>query len=227
MRAKNLKEQLILSLAPPLGAWTLRAMAATWRIGEAGHTALSPLASPKQPYIYVVWHECALAAGFYRGQALHALASQSFDGELISRALLRLGWMRAARGSSTRGGGTGLLEMQGFLDQGEHVLLTVDGPRGPRRVAKDGAIKLASLSGRPVVPVAFACSPELRIKSWDRMIVPPPLARGVFWFGEELHFQKTAHKAADDLKRLQEGLDQATLDATASLTSNTSPPPPR
>lgn len=210
IRPKNFKEKLLLALAPTLGAGILRAMEATWRIQEAGHKEHSPLARPKGSKIYAIWHESVLTASFYRGQAMHALASQSFDGELISRALVRLGWKTPARGSSSRGGSTGLNELNGFLALGEHVLLTVDGPRGPRRRAKDGAVQLARLSGCAVVPVAFACRPAPRLKSWDRMILPPPLARGVFWFGEELHFKRGERTPLEDLNRLQDGVDQTT-----------------
>lgn len=213
MQPNNLKEKLILGTVPCLGAWTLKGLAATWNIKEAGQRALSPLARPGRSLIYAVWHENSLIAGFYQNQPLHALASQSFDGELISRALIHLGWLRPARGSSTRGGSSGLLELEGFLARNEHVLLTVDGPRGPRRQAKEGAVKLARLSGHGVVPVAFACKPQARLKSWDRMLIAPPFARGVFWFGEELRFGRGQGGAGGDLERLQDGLVQATADA--------------
>lgn len=213
MQPKDFKQKMVLSLAPPLAIGILRGLAATWRIKEAGQRSFSPLAGPKQACIYVVWHESVLAAGFYRDEAIHALASQSFDGELISRTLMGLGWPTPARGSSSRGGSAGLSEMQGFLDQGDHVLLTVDGPRGPRRVAKDGAIKLSRLSGHPVVPVAFACRPQPRLKTWDRMVIPPPFARGVFCFGGELRFASQDKNPAEDLRQLQTGLDQAVVDA--------------
>jgi hypothetical protein len=211
--AKNNKERLLLGLVPRLGAWTLRAFGLTWRIREAGRTQHSPFGKPAKAKIYVVWHESALAASFYRGQSLHALASKSFDGELISRALLRLGWKDAARGSSSRGASSGLMELHGFLNQGDPVLLTVDGPRGPRRIAKDGAIKLAVLSGHSVVPVAFCSRPDLRLKTWDRMNVPPPFARGVFWFGEELSFSADSGRSSGALRELQTALDRATQDA--------------
>jgi lysophospholipid acyltransferase (LPLAT)-like uncharacterized protein len=174
MQPNDFKQKMALSLAPPLAVAILRALAATWRIKETGQRSLSPLAGSKQTCIYTVWHESVLAAGFYRDEAIHALASQSFDGELISRTLMGLGWPIPARGSSSRGGSAALAEMQGFLGQGDHVLLTVDGPRGPRRLAKDGAIKLSRLSGHPVVPVAFACRPQPRLKTWDRMVIPRP-----------------------------------------------------
>jgi len=130
MKPATLKQKIVLACVPRAATLILGGLTASWRIGEAGAVSASPASRPSEPKIYAVWHEVALAAGHYRGLRLHALASQSFDGELISRALVQLGWAPPARGSSTRGGSGGTLELQGFLRQGESVLLTVDGPSG-------------------------------------------------------------------------------------------------
>ncbi|MGH7441838.1 MAG: DUF374 domain-containing protein, partial [bacterium] len=128
----------------------------------------------------------------------------------------RIGWSRTARGSSSRGGGSGLKELAGFLAKGESVLLTVDGPRGPRRKAKDGALQLARLSGCPVVPAIFATRPAPRLKSWDRMVIPPPFARAVLWYGKPM---LPGHSAEADQDALQRGLDQAVESAEGLLDS--------
>ncbi len=211
---RDWRQRLALAAAPPLGAALLRTLALTWRVQEAGRVDLSPFKRPPAPTIYAVWHESTLAAAFYRGEKLHALASRSFDGEIISHTLRKLGWPAPARGSSHRGGDSGLRELRAFLDRGEAVLLTVDGPKGPRRRAKDGAVQLAKWTGRAVVPVAFACRPALRLKSWDRMAVPTPLARGVFWFGDEL---LPRSRSGAGLEALQAGLDEANRKAEAFL----------
>lgn len=211
----TLGQKALLALAPPAGAALLRGLTATWRVAEAGRTEESPDAAPARARVYAVWHECALAAGFYRGRPLHALASRSFDGELISRVLDRLGWLRTVRGSSSRGGSAGLKDLDACLKRGEHVLLTVDGPRGPRRVAKDGALQLARLGGHPVVPVAFACRPAWRLGSWDRMVVPPPFSRGVFWFGAALAPERGSR--GPSLDALQRGLELASESAERFL----------
>jgi hypothetical protein len=219
MSSTPFKQRLLLATAPTLAAWALKGLSATWRVRHAGFTANAPWEHPKEPKIFAIWHETALAAGAFRNLPLHALASQSFDGELISRLLLKMGYLEPARGSSSRGGDAALLEMQGFLGKGEHVLLTVDGPRGPRHHAKAGAVKLATLTGRAVVPVAFTCSPCLRLHSWDRMIVPPPFCKAVFYFGEEQHFKasKDPDLITKDLERFQKCLDRATARAQAFL----------
>ncbi len=208
-RGPGAGKRLLLALAPAPAAAVLGALTATWRVTEAGHTGESPRARPKGGRIFAIWHETAPTAACYGGLRVHALASRSFDGELISRVLARLGWLETARGSSSRGGGTGLKELAGYLERGDHVLLTVDGPRGPRRRAKDGPLQLARLTGRPVVPVGFACRPALRLRSWDRMAIPAPFARGVYWFGRPL----PPARGVAALEGLQRALDLATESA--------------
>ena len=112
-----------------------------------------------------------------------------------------------------------MLELRSFLERGDHVLLTVDGPRGPRRRAKPGAVELARMTGFGLVPVAFACNPKRTLGSWDHMVIPLPLARGVLWFGDELRFPKAAAKgvAKSDLDRFQNAIDAASLNAERIL----------
>lgn len=198
---------------PPIASLVLRAMNASWRIREAGDIKLSPHANPQEPKIYAVWHEIALAASFYHDKPIHALASQSFDGELISRTLHALGYRETARGSSSRGGLAGMLRLQRGIENGGHALITCDGPRGPRHIAKLGAIHLARLSGVALVPAHFACSSGIRLRSWDHMQIPAPFARGVFWFGEELRFSREGESDEAAMGRLQKGLEKATQDA--------------
>jgi lysophospholipid acyltransferase (LPLAT)-like uncharacterized protein len=217
METLPFKKRVISLLLPTLGAWVLRGLARGSAVTEAGETGLSPLAAPREPKIYAIWHEVSLAAGHYGGQPIHPLASRSFDGELISRALARLGYLAPARGSSSRAGISAGRELWRYLKRGEHVLVTVDGPKGPRRRAKDGVVRLAQQSGLAVVPVAFACRPHWRVSSWDRMLLPLPGSRGVFWFGRELRF---APDEAEGLQRLQDGLDEATRLAELYLEFN-------
>ena len=86
------------------------------------------------------------------------------------------------RGSTTRGGSAALL---GLIRRagGSHVVLTPDGPTGPRRRLKPGAIALASMTGMPIVPIGIACPTAWRAGSWDRMMVPLPWATAFYVSG--------------------------------------------
>jgi lysophospholipid acyltransferase (LPLAT)-like uncharacterized protein len=94
------------------------------------------------------------------------------------------------RASSSRGGRAAFKAMLALSKEPVDIVLTPDGPRGPRHELKDGIIQLARMSGRPVIPMAFACSRGHRFQSWDRFLLPYPFSRGVYSFGEPIYFDK-------------------------------------
>jgi lysophospholipid acyltransferase (LPLAT)-like uncharacterized protein len=102
------------------------------------------------------------------------------------------------RGSSSRGGTEGLLELQRVVEQGRSAVFTIDGPRGPVYVAKRGATALARMTGVRVVPFYVAVEKHWTLRSWDRMIVPKPFTR--------------AHARAGAAIRVPQNADQATFD---------------
>lgn len=129
------------------------------------------------PAVYVAWHEHLLPlALLHREQGVRALVSRHRDGEILARVLDRLGY-RTVRGSSTRGGGPGLRRMIEAGRSGETLAFTPDGPRGPARRCKPGAVRAAAETGLPVVPLAAAATSARRLGSWDRFLVPAPAAR--------------------------------------------------
>jgi lysophospholipid acyltransferase (LPLAT)-like uncharacterized protein len=114
------------------------------------------LIKKRQRVIYCFWHDRLLMMPLIAlGQKASVLISQHRDGEYISRIISRFGF-RTIRGSSTRGGSLALRKMAREMRSGRHGAITPDGPRGPRHVAKEGAILLASLTGSPLVPLAFS-----------------------------------------------------------------------
>lgn len=129
------------------------------------------------PAVYVLWHEHLLPAVLlHRDAGAVALVSRHRDGEILARALRRLGH-GTARGSSTRGGGPGLRRMIEAGRAGRPLAFTPDGPRGPARTCKPGAVRAASATGLPLVPLAAAATAFRRLGSWDRFLVPAPGAR--------------------------------------------------
>jgi len=156
----------------------------TWRFEVLAEEGVTPAFHGFTPgrEIYCFWHQCVLASAYYY-RSTHAtiLISQSFDGELITRTLQCFGY-HAVRGSSSRGGGEGLLTLRGVLDEGTPAIFTADGPRGPIYRAKLGPIKLAEMTGAPIG--AFHLQPEKAwtMSSWDRFQIPKPFTRiAVSW----------------------------------------------
>ncbi len=160
-----------------------------WTLEGVEH--ITPFAAGR-PVIVAFWHEClalmpmvwVLSQRLPQSQAgrAHVLVTRHRDGRLL-RAFLRRFGLNIVTGSSTRGGAAGLRNLLALLGRCEHVAITPDGPQGPKRVAAPGVAHLAALSGAPVLPCAGQTSRRWVLRSWDRMVVPKPFARGVIVFG--------------------------------------------
>ena len=138
--------------------------------------------------IFAGWHEGMMMLPYHfrdRAGGL-VMVSASRDGDLIADTVERFG-LRAVRGSSGHGGADALLAMiTGLRTGGVSAGIIVDGPRGPARVAKIGAIGLARATGLPIVPGTWWAASLITFHSWDRTIVPMPFARLVFAFEEPM-----------------------------------------
>jgi len=129
------------------------------------------------PGIYPFWHRCVLPATWlYRNRRLAVMTSRSLDGEFIARVISRMGFV-PVRGSSTRGGQRALLEMNNLLGEGHSVAFTIDGPLGPRNVAKKGPVLLSRISGVPVIAFYVAVERAWVLNTWDRLMIPKPFSR--------------------------------------------------
>ena len=109
---------------------------------------------------------------------MHVLVSQHRDGRFIGAVVSRFA-LNVVLGSSTRGGAKSLRLLLNLLAGGDHIAITPDGPRGPRRVAAAGVAQLAALSGAPILPCAAQTTRRWVLRTWDRMVVPRPFGRGV------------------------------------------------
>ncbi|HEV7682596.1 MAG TPA: lysophospholipid acyltransferase family protein [Pyrinomonadaceae bacterium] len=128
--------------------------------------------------IYTFWHNRVfLATYFWQKRRIVVMTSQSFDGEYIARFIQRFGY-GAARGSSTRGAVGAIIEMTRLMRAGAPAAFTIDGPKGPRYVAKMGAVLLAKKTGMPILPFTITAKRFWEAKrSWDGFQVPFPFTR--------------------------------------------------
>jgi len=174
----------------PLAAVIVRLLASTLRLSVRGLDEVAPLWTSERPLIYVVWHGRLLLMPWinarlrrtHRARAVTVLTSRSRDGELAGAYARHFG-LDVVRGSSSRGGAAGFRALARLLRQGRDVALVPDGPLGPRHHLQPGVIALATLTGVPIVPVAWSARPSRRLASWDAMLVPLPFARCVVIFG--------------------------------------------
>jgi hypothetical protein len=133
-----------------------------------------------EPVIAAFWHRCIVTATWYwRNGGAVVMNTAHFDGQWTRKVIEHFGFGTAI-GSSTRGGLRGLTVMAEALDKGRDVAFTIDGPRGPRFVAKPGAVMLARRTGRPIYIFHYGISrAHTFTNAWDHMQVPYPGSRVV------------------------------------------------
>ena len=180
---KRIQNWVKFSLLPPLGALVIRGIKGSMRLEQRGYEPVDALYREKRSIILAFWHAQQLMIPFgYRGPGSHVLISQHGDGEIIARIIARFGH-EAVRGSSTRGGAGALRSLIKLGRSGKDVVVTPDGPKGPRQVAKLGVIQLAKATGLPIVPLGFACSKKNSSRagtaSWCRTHFPAASSSGV------------------------------------------------
>lgn len=160
--------------------------------------------------IYTCWHNrLFLATYFWQQRRIVALISRSFDGEYIARVIQRFGY-GTVRGSSTRGAVGALVEMVRLMRVGCPAAFTIDGPRGPRYVAKMGAVLLAKKTGNPILP--YTITPArlwTARKSWDQFQVPKPFTPALVLIAPPIYVDPDTDEASLEAKRdeLQQALD--------------------
>ncbi len=166
-------------------------------------------------YLYCIWHDSMLIPIFARRpRNMAALVSQHQDGSYLTEAMKLVG-MSTVRGSTKRGGARAIRQLMETAKH-EHISITPDGPRGPRRRVKSGIVFLASCTGRAVIPVASACGRAWRIQgSWTDMMIPKPFTTVHGLAGEPIRVPPNLSR--EELDRhtfiLQEAMDR--LDAEA------------
>lgn len=212
------REPWWLGPATVAGAAVLRLLAHTWRIDRTGLAAHERILAGGGRCIFALWHARMLPLIFtHRGRGVGVLVSRSRDGEIIARIVERLGY-RVARGSTTRGGETGVLEMMSFAAEGGLLTVTPDGPRGPAGVVKPGLVYLASRTGMPVLPVASSSRDAWVLRSWDGFRIPRPFSRVVVGYGAPIEVPPDLHSGAAESWRvaIEQALHATTADVARS-----------
>ena len=175
-RASRLKRFQVATIAG-LGYPLISALGRTlrWRV-EGLHHLDAIHASGRQP-VMAFWHGRILPAAFYfRRRGIVVITSENFDGEWIARIIERFGY-GTARGSTSRGGLKAMLRLRREMKEGRAAGFTLDGPRGPARVAQAGAVWLASATGNPVLPFHLEASSHWSLRSWDRTQIHKPFSK--------------------------------------------------
>lgn len=191
------------ALALPIGMGLIRLFWATCRIVRVqGGGHLEERLFGGQPSVICYWHRHQLFCWRYlrqlidRGAKIGWLISASVDGEVPTAVARRMGGGIVFRGSTTSGGAQALRAMcKSLVRERVSIATTPDGPSGPRSQFKPGIVKLAQLSGAPLVPVAWAARSAWVLRTWDRFVIPRPFTAIVVAVGEPLAVPRDADDA--------------------------------
>lgn len=146
------------SVLPVLASWGIRLLGKTMTWTTIGGEGVDAFVRKEAPIIIAFWHGRQLMMPLaYRGTSASILISQHRDGGMIANIMKQFGF-RAIRGSSSRRGFQALRELVSVGRQGQDLVVTPDGPRGPACHVQMGVISLAKITGFPIVPLTFACS---------------------------------------------------------------------
>jgi lysophospholipid acyltransferase (LPLAT)-like uncharacterized protein len=212
----TLRQRILLRIITFFGTMLIRAVGCTLRYGISFEEG-APSSIEYRPMVVSFWHNCIFPAIYIsRNLGLRVMSSDSFDGEWTGRIIRKFGFVKV-RGSASRGAIRGLIGMKREVEQGWTVVFTIDGPRGPRYVAKPGPVLLASATGAPMVAFYVAVEKSWILRTWDRCIIPKPFSRALLRMGRKIDVPKDGNRE-EYLSRLQSSLEEVRIFAEENVT---------
>lgn len=210
LSAYSLKQRTIIKLADWAFYLLIKIIGKTIRFETEGGEHFERIENDGTIAVYATWHNRIFPSVYFlKNRRIVVMTSQSFDGEYIARFIQRFGF-GAVRGSSTRGGIGALAAMIRLMKKGFPMCFTVDGPKGPRCVAKTGAVLLAKKTGNPVLPFLVEAKNYWTINSWDKLQIPKPFTQAKVYFAAPIYVAKNADEKEIEIKcrELQNKLDE-------------------
>jgi len=210
--SKRLQATLISALGYPVAA--LLTSTLRWRSeGDEHYDAV--IRSGRQP-IMAFWHGRILPATYYfRRRNIIVITSENFDGEWIAGIIERFGY-GTSRGSSSRGAVKALVQLKRDMAAGKPAAFTLDGPRGPAKIAQAGAIWLAKATGNPIIPFHVEADRYWTANSWDRTQIPKPWSTVAIAIGEPFEIAADVDEAGIEAGRQDLESRLRTLEARAA-----------
>jgi hypothetical protein len=162
-----------------IGTIAIAVIGRTVRWESEGDSHLDDIYKSGQRAIFTFWHGRIFPSTYYwRNRGIVVMTSMNRDGDAIAQCIRRFGF-GAARGSSSRGGFRALAEMAREIRKGHDAAFTIDGPRGPRYVAKQGPVLLAMKTGAAIFCFHISMKHKIQLKSWDEFQIPLPFTRAI------------------------------------------------
>ncbi len=205
--------RIALAAAPLAAPWIVRSTFLTIRRVHIGSGKGYIDLRDRLPRICVMWHQRVLML-LPENAPRHpmVMVSQSRDGEIVARVMHRMGY-QLARGSSTRGGREALQEIISHVRGGGMAGIIADGPLGPARKLKMGAVVAAKETGVPLYGLTATASKSIQVRSWDRTEIPMPFSTVVYGYTEPFFVPKDAPPS--ELERCRKRLEDELNDMDA------------
>ena len=202
-------QRLKASLIGWAGYFAISLIGRTVRWRSEGDQHLQEIYDAKSRAIFTFWHGRIFPATYYwRKRRIVVMTSMNLDGEAIAQCIQRFGY-GAARGSSSRGGLRALAEMANYVRKGRDAAFTIDGPRGPRYIAKQGPVLLALKTGAAIFCFHISMKRRIQLNSWDHFQIPMPFTRAIVLKAAPIWVKPGS--SDEELRQLHEQMQQ-TLD---------------
>lgn len=214
-RKFTLKQRILLWMIEWAGYFAIRLLCPTVRFAISWEEG-APKSLAERPRVYSFWHNCMIPAMWWcRDLQVRVMSSDSFDGEYTGRIMQKFGFVKV-RGSSSKGAVRALLGMKREIEQGWTVAFTIDGPKGPRYVAKPGPVVLSRSTGVPMVVFHIAMDRAWVLKTWDGCMIPKPFSRALLRLSREIPVPRDGGDE-EYLRELQAALDRVRIFAEENV----------
>ena len=205
-----MKEDCKLKVITSAAYWLAKLTNGTLQREIKNEEVIDKLQADGKSIIFAFWHgHLWFPVYYWQDRGYVGLASESRDGEYISRVLRRFGW-RIVRGSTTRGGARSIIKLIRKLEQGKSVVITPDGPTGPRHEVKSGVVYLAQKTDSAILPVGVSFSRKKIFSSWDKFELPWPFAKASLVYGNPIQITE---ELTQEVKKEYQGVVKEKLDA--------------
>jgi lysophospholipid acyltransferase (LPLAT)-like uncharacterized protein len=209
-RKATLGRRFRTALVASAGYWAIRLIGRSVRWESEGLEHLEAIHLSGHQAILTFWHGRIFPATWYwRNRGIVVMTSMNTDGEMIARCIEKHGY-GVARGSSSRGGFRALGEMARAIRGARDVAFTIDGPRGPRYVAKQGPAILARKTGAAICCFHISMKGKIQLRSWDLFQIPLPFTRARVFMAPPIWIPEDADEDAVRQYHdwIQEALDE-------------------
>ena len=218
MQLKTVKKKLLRLLGNLFLVPVINVLCKTLKIHEIDKEAITNLETNKVNAVFAFWHGTMLVPWFLlRRYKPSTIISKSSDGDILTRILNNWGF-KVKRGSSSKGGKAVLEDLIKEAEENKFIAITPDGPKGPEKVMKAGAVVLAKKTETPIVLIGVNYSKKIKLKSWDKFEIPFFFSKVVIIYSEPIYIDKqmSFNETDEKIKFMGDRLNQIQLKAESN-----------